>query len=102
MMQGICSGRQAQLADIKAVEFPEQQEVLNLPFESARLKAQHYHWSERCSKGIQQMLARRQERHEAALQDYLTVRYRTMPLQAKRHSTGNSCLLAVNRCKMQR
>ena len=53
----------------------EMQEVQNLPFESAKLKAQHFHWSERCSSGIQQMLTRRQQRHDAALQAYLTIRF---------------------------
>ena len=55
-------------------ESTEMQEVQNLPFESAKLKAQHSHWSERCSSGIQQMLTGRQHRHDAALQAYLTIR----------------------------
>ena len=52
----------------------EMQEVQNLPFESGKLKAQHCHWSERCSDGISQMLTSRQHRHDAALQAYLTIR----------------------------
>ena len=55
-------------------ECPEMQEVQNLPFESAKLKAEHFHWSERCSSGIQHMLTRRQHRHEAAMQAYLAIR----------------------------
>ena len=52
----------------------EMQEVQNLPFESAKLKAQHSRWSERCSSGIQQMLTGRQHRHDAELQAYLAMR----------------------------
>jgi len=48
--------------------------VENLPFESARVKAGHYHWSDKCSHGIQQMLAGRQQRHDAALQALFAVR----------------------------
>jgi len=48
--------------------------VENLPFESARVKAGHYHWSDKCSLGIQQMLAGRQQRHDAALQAFFAVR----------------------------
>ncbi|KAL3136899.1 hypothetical protein ABBQ32_006507 [Trebouxia sp. C0010 RCD-2024] len=55
-------------------ETPEMQEVQNLPFESAKLKAEHFHWSERCSSGIQRMLTRRQHRHDAAMQAYLATR----------------------------
>ena len=64
-----------QLASGKDIDdSPELQEVQNLPFESAKLKAEHFHWSERCSNGIQQMLTRRQHRHDAALQAYLITR----------------------------
>lgn len=55
-------------------ETPEMQEVQNLPFESAKLKAEHFHWSERCSSGIHHMLTRRQHRHDAAMQAYLAIR----------------------------
>ena len=61
---------------------PEMQEVQNLPFESATLKAEHYHWSEKCSSGIQQMLATRQQRHDASLQAYLTIRCAAKGLNA--------------------
>lgn len=62
---------------------PELQEVQNLPFESATLKAEHYHWSEKCSHGIQQMLATRQQRHDASLQAYLTIRCAANGLNAE-------------------
>lgn len=62
---------------------PEMQEVQNLPFESATLKAEHYHWSEKCSNGIQQMLATRQQRHDASLQAYLTIRCAANGLNAE-------------------
>ncbi|KAL0033057.1 hypothetical protein WJX79_000382 [Trebouxia sp. C0005] len=63
---------------------PEVQEVQNLPFESARVKAGHYHWSDNCSHGIQQMLAGRQQRHDASLQAFFTVRNKA---DAELHAT---------------
>ena len=52
----------------------EMQEVQNLPFESAKLKANHYSWTPRCSDGIQSMLISRQHRHEVALDAYTSCR----------------------------
>ena len=62
------------LSNFDEVESIEMQAVQNLPFESAKLKAQHSHWSERSSSGINQMLTSRQHRHDAALQAYLAIR----------------------------
>ena len=78
----------------------EMQEVQNLPFESAELKAQHCHWSERCSNGILQMLTSRQHRHDAALQAYLTIRsasvhcYMLNRMSAGLTPSSASCLAA--------
>ena len=65
---------QESATDSLTVDDAEMQEVQNLPFDSAKLKAQHFHWSDRCSKGIQQMLAGRRQRHEAALQAFMSTR----------------------------
>jgi len=78
-MQQVSSPRKndpkQQLLDSGFTDASEMQEVQNLPFESAKLKAEHFHWSQKCSNGIQQMLAGRQQRHEATLQAYLGIRY---------------------------
>lgn len=71
-------------------EHCEMQEVQNLPFESAKLKAEHFHWSENCSNGIQQMLTRRQHRHDAALEAYLTTRFAFRHM----HFLPNACTYA--------
>lgn len=52
----------------------EVQEVHNLPFESAKLKADHSRWTPRCADGIQAMLAGRLQRHTAVLDAYLVCR----------------------------
>lgn len=60
---------------VHEAETPEMQEVQNLPFESAKLKAEYCHWSERCSSGIHHMLTNRQHRHDAVMQTYLATRF---------------------------
>ena len=76
------NGRKQQQFVSSVVESSEMQEVQSLQFESAKLKAEHFHWSEKCSNGIQQMLAGRQQRHEATMQAYLTARFAPCCLHA--------------------
>lgn len=63
------------MAKSRAMLEDETQEVRNLPFESAKLKADHFSWTPRCSDGIQAMLAGRQHRHATAFDEYLLCRY---------------------------
>lgn len=65
---------QAMITDQNMLKETEAEEVQNLPFESAKLKASHYSWTPRCSDGIQAMLAGRQQRHDIALQAFLSSR----------------------------
>lgn len=90
---------QQQLSVYGEAEKYEQQEVQNLPFESAKLKAQHSHWSERCSSGIQHMLTRRQHRHDAVLQTYLDIRLYILSHTAQNIAMASTASL-LGSCKL--